>query len=626
MDSCAFVMLIAGLRVICRRAYVPPGVLGLSVPAVPVAAFLVRPFPLGAVRVLVLVVAVYTALAMPRGAANDARLAPVVPALPTRSVKAPDGGAASIIRGNLALRWGSRARSGLPRDALHRYREDGRNCMRAPTPVRRRRRGVLIWTPLAVLLGLTPTLAPAAVPSPTLEGPITSPGSAFISSTSFDLSEVGYTQQEYFFSGTATAYTSASPLTPDGKWTVTPGSTAPYKTRLLVYRPANPKKFNGTVVVEWLNVSGGLDAAPDWTQAHTELIREGVAWVGVSAQFVGVEGGPGLVGVVSLPLKTVNPARYGSLSHPGDSFSYDIFSQAGQAIRQPAGISPLGDLKVRRVIAAGESQSAFRLVTYIDGIHPVAGIYQGFLVHSRGGGGAFGAALSEAPQPAVGIPFPTFIRDDVDVPVLTVETETDLTFLQYFPARQDDGPHVRLWEMAGTSHADTYTITGMSDLGRSPEIVALLLTASPIPGIVTCDTPINSGPQHFIVNAAFAALNRWVTRGKAPRPAPRLDVSAGPPITIARDASGNAIGGIRTPQVDVPIATFTGLQSGSILCGLFGTTTPFDAAKLASLYPTHRAFVFSYKKSVNRAVKSGVILKPDARLMKQWAAGSNIGG
>ena len=44
------------------------------------------------------------------------------------------------------------------------------------------------------------------------------------------------------------------------------------------------KKFNGTVVVEWLNVSGGVDAAPDWTFAHTELIREGYAWVGVSAQ------------------------------------------------------------------------------------------------------------------------------------------------------------------------------------------------------------------------------------------------------------------------------------------------------------------------------------------------------
>ena len=121
--------------------------------------------------------------------------------------------------------------------------------------------------------------------------------------------------------------------------------------------------------------------------AHTELIREGAAWVGVSAQVVGVEGGPSILGLVGTPLKTVNPARYGSLSLSSDSFSYDIFSQAGQAIRQPSGAGPLGDLRVKRLIAAGESQSASRLVTYIDAVHPVAGVYQGFLVHSRGGGG-----------------------------------------------------------------------------------------------------------------------------------------------------------------------------------------------------------------------------------------------
>jgi len=44
------------------------------------------------------------------------------------------------------------------------------------------------------------------------------------------------------------------------------------------------------VIVEWLNVSGGVDAAPDWIQGHVELIRDGFAWIGVSAQFVGVEG------------------------------------------------------------------------------------------------------------------------------------------------------------------------------------------------------------------------------------------------------------------------------------------------------------------------------------------------
>ena len=236
---------------------------------------------------------------------------------------------------------------------------------------------------------VTSLLASRAAVAATLEGPITSPGSAFLVSTTFDPAEVGYVQEEYFLSGTASAYTSAGgAFTSDGAWTAARGETADYKTRIVVYRPTNPRKFNGTVVVEWLNVSGGLDAPPDWTQAHTGLIREGFAWVGVSAQKVGVDGGPALVGVVSLPLKTVDPARYGSLVHPGDSFSYDIFSQAGQAVRRPAGTGPLGPLQVKHVIAAGESQSAFRLVTYVNAVDPLEKVYDGFLIHSRSAGGA----------------------------------------------------------------------------------------------------------------------------------------------------------------------------------------------------------------------------------------------
>jgi hypothetical protein len=169
--------------------------------------------------------------------------------------------------------------------------------------------------------------ARCAGPTPTIDGPITSPGSAFIQPTN-DLAQVGYVSEEYFISGTASAYANVGPLGRDGLWTVAPAATAPYKTRVLVYRPAKPKKFNGTVVVEWLNVSGGLDASPDWTLAHVELVREGYVWVGVSAQFVGVEGGGGLVNVISLPLKEVNAPRYGTLTHPGDSFSYDVYSQA----------------------------------------------------------------------------------------------------------------------------------------------------------------------------------------------------------------------------------------------------------------------------------------------------------
>lgn len=475
---------------------------------------------------------------------------------------------------------------------------------------------------LAVAVG-----ASARVPSPTIEGAIASPAGAFVAATTFDLSQVGYEPVEYFISGTASAYVNTAPLGTDGMWSVVPGETAAYKTRLIVYRPTNPRKFSGTVVVEWLNVSAGLDSAPDWIQGHVELIREGVAWVGVSAQIVGVEGGTPLAPVLSLPLKTQNPARYGSLHHPGDSFSYDMFSQAGQAIRTPSGPNPLGALKPKRMIALGESQSAFRMVTYVDGVHPLAHVYDGFFIHSRGGIG--GIPLSEAPQPAIAPPGAAVIREDVDVPVLLFQTEADVTFLQSFLSRQDDSRNVRLWEVAGTAHSDTYgTGLGTTDLGRSPDAAAVLFGVTDVAGgRIHCDQPINSGPQHYVVNAALNKLIRWVRTGRAPKSAPRLDASAGPPITLNRDQHGNALGGIRTPWVDAPIATFFDhQQSGSILCTIFGVTTPLDAATLASLYPTHKAFTSAHGKALKRAVKEGWLLKPDAKLIKKWAASSGIGG
>jgi hypothetical protein len=479
-------------------------------------------------------------------------------------------------------------------------------------------------TPVATA---TPTTRGGGVSIPTLEGPITGgKGMPFIASTTFDLAQVGYSEVEYFISGTATAYTSVGALSDDGNWTVAPSDTAAYKTRILVYRPIDRSQFNGTVVVEWLNVSGGLDAAPDWITGHTELIRAGFAWMGVSAQYVGVEGGISVLGLPVTPLKTTDPERYGSLVHPGDSFSYDIFSQAAQAIRRPLGMSPLGDLQISTLIAAGESQSAFRMVTYVNAVHPLADIYDGFLVHSRGGGAIGAAPLSEAPEPAIAVPGAAPSRSDLNVPVLTFETETDLTFLSYGSVQQADSARFRLWEVAGTAHADTYTVeVGSTDLGNSPDAAQLVVTSMPVPGF-TCSAPINSGPQHFVLNAALAALNQWVVHGTPPPLAPRLEVTLGSTPRIMRDANGNALGGIRTPQVDVPIAAFSGDGKGSVLCLLFGTTMVFDDAMLAALYPDHNTYVSAFDDAADRAVQAGFILPPDADLMKAAAAASDIGG
>ena len=200
-----------------------------------------------------------------------------------------------------------------------------------------------------------------------------------------DVSQVGYERSEYRLGGLAVSYRPKAPLTADGKWSVEPdpvAGTARYETRMVVFRPTDPTRFNGTVIVEWLNVTAGLDLPNDWVMAHNELVREGYAWVGVSAQSVGVE-----------QLKSAEPDRYGDLIHPGDSYSYAMFAAAGHEIRSRAD-TVLGGLQPQRLIATGESQSASRLVTYIDAVHPLVPVYDGFMVHSRSAGGS---ALSQAP-------------------------------------------------------------------------------------------------------------------------------------------------------------------------------------------------------------------------------------
>src|SRR5215207_1478926 len=370
-------------------------------------------------------------------------------------------------------------------------------------------------------------------------------GMAFIAGTSFDLASVGYEQSEYFFGGTASAYTSATPLTSDGKWKVTAASTAPFTTRLLVYRPAQAKDFNGTVIVEWNNVSGGLDSAPIWIAAHDELIREGYAWVGVTTQAVGVQGGGTRSVVANLDLKHVDPERYGTLEHPGDSYSYDMYRQAGEAVRAQAE-QLLGGLKPKHVIAAGESQSAFRMTTYINAIEPLSkGVYDAYFLYSRGDDGA---ALSQDPLPAVAAPSSTLIRPDLTVPVMTFTTETDLVTLGYLPARQPDTKRFRNWEVAGTAHADSYTLNvGRADEGKPESDVALFQSMLNPPSgiyndIIKCDSPYNTGPMTYVLRASIDALNTWIVDGTPPPKAPRLQTTGDDAAPFVLDADGNVKG------------------------------------------------------------------------------------
>src|SRR6266576_1072252 len=110
------------------------------------------------------------------------------------------------------------------------------------------------------------TTAPArpAGPAADLSKEITGGGAPFIGEAAPpNLKKDGYVEHEYVASGTATSYKAADKLARDGRWSFTPDTKASYRTRILVRRPANAADFSGTVVVEWNNVSAGIDADAD---------------------------------------------------------------------------------------------------------------------------------------------------------------------------------------------------------------------------------------------------------------------------------------------------------------------------------------------------------------------------
>jgi hypothetical protein len=257
-------------------------------------------------------------------------------------------------------------------------------------------------------------------------------------------------------------------------------------------------------------------------------------------------------------------------------------------------------------------------------VHPVAGVYDGFLVHSRNVGGA---PLAQAPLDAVPVPAPTFIRDDLDVPVLMFNTETDVGSIQ---ARQPDTDGYRHWEVAGTAHFDEYgLLTGAADTGGRETVAAwfesmLHPTNQPNP-LFECATPINAGPQTFVLRAALAHLDRWAAGGDPPPVAPRWETSSEAPVEYVVDDHGIVQGGIRTPAVDAPVATLSGLgQTGSQFCFLFGTTVPFTSEQLEARYGAHGGFVSAWTTATKSAVHAGFVLPDDGRLLRVVGAQSGI--
>jgi len=440
------------------------------------------------------------------------------------------------------------------------------------------------------------------ISDPVVTGPVSGGSGQPLGGVDYDVTQYGYVEQEYFIEGTARAYgTTAAP--------------APYRTRMIVWTPADPKRYNGTTVVEWAEVSAGFELAPEINFQSPMLVSEGYAFALVSTQIDGVSS-----------LKDGDPERYGALSHPGDDYSFDIYSQALKAIKHPVGIAPLGALDAGIVIAEGFQVILDREIP--DGVkHPqTTGLLNDYITN----GADADARLADAFLVDTGAL--TDLSWNYRVPTLHHLSE-DWVLGVPIP----DGANHVTWEIAGAPHADRWATAhssppsaGTPRLNRDEEEARRdrldNFGQESDPSAAICAPSADFGsifPRRFSLNAATTALREWVRSG-IPAPSVSPIVRSAAPVPAAkfsRDTDGNAIGGLRLPIVDVPVAAYNGEA-----CLIFGTTTPLPPTRLTGLYPTHESYVRQLLAAVDEAVVRRHLTCQDAATLMRKASASTIGG
>lgn len=296
-------------------------------------------------------------------------------------------------------------------------------------------------------------------------------------------------------------------------------------------------------------MSGGIEI---FEAGDTPVVfDEGFAYVGVSTQRVGVHG----FAADPHGLLAWDPERYAGLHVDDNTLSYGIFTEAARAVapdRPTDVVDPLGGLDVQRLVGSGGSQSAGRLVTYINAVHPLTRVFDGFVPFTWFGSG------SSIDDPMVMDPTapdftrppttPTRIRNDLEVPVIVVNSESET-----LSVRQPDTDRFRFWEVAGAPHAP---------------------------------------------------------RLHMERIVPKLDRDGvGMPGGGAFD--GNAIGGIRVPELDAALARHTAAMEEAGDGGLQGRWQPFPAEVIAARYPNQAAYLQTYEEAARRAVEAGVLRPAD---------------
>lgn len=451
-------------------------------------------------------------------------------------------------------------------------------------------------------------------------------GSAGTMQRPIQLTSHGYVEEEFFVGGTANVYD----WNADGSVAVRHGGL-PYVTRILVRRPADPARFSGTVLVDFGNRGAGFDTFAVWGQLSQHLLANGHAYVGatVFANNVGALRmfDPQRYADLAFPrpVETCGPARRETWNRPADSFPpaedgvrWDVMSQLGALLKGDAATRPLAGYRVEHVFAS--MQSGGDLPTYISAMarstrlsngRPV---YDAFLIKDSGGPRV---PLNDCARP---LPEgdPRRIIRDVGVPVMHLVAQNAVSSDTRRPDSDVPGDRFRRYEIPGASHFDwwQYNYPAVEDMAKAgvPPLTAHWMFPS------QCEphrVALNEFPLPYLFAGAFANLEAWVRRGTTPPKAPVIELRG---ETAATDEFGNAKGGVRTPWVDVPTATFHATMEGGggtpFRCDDNGYWTPFAWNRLEQLYGRTETYTARFLAAVDRLAAERWVTSLDAQKIK----------
>jgi Alpha/beta hydrolase domain len=439
-----------------------------------------------------------------------------------------------------------------------------------------------------------------------------------------DLAARGYVESELLVNGFANVYDWAG--SGDGVGVL--AANVPYATRILVRRPTDAAKFSGRVVVELLNPTGLYDFAPLWGFSWDHFLMTGDAWVGVTVK-----------PVAAATLQRFDAVRYARLSFAHrrsvacavtpaaadlpdaeNGLAWDLIAQVGALLKSSSKENPLLQLNPQRVIAAGYSQTGGYITTYVHALHEALRLGDGTPVFDGylNAAGANAAPINQCAA-ALADDDPRRAAPVVGVPFVTVMTESDFQRALQRRREDADAPGVfRLYELAGAAHSGPFA-------AGQPSPADLIIAGQAAPAADLCREPRGDFPLGYAFNAIWRQYDDLLVRQLPMAREPRIQTDeAG---EVLRDALGNAQGGFRLPQIEIPLASYRGRSTprdddarAQGVCALTGAMRRLDAATLKSRYRTRAEFLRLFGKVVDEAATARRLTPEDATAIKASAA------